>query len=343
MPRGLPLFRSALGCAAALILATSPAASQSTDNFYSGKTITLTVGFTPGGGYDLFARLLARHLGNHIPGKPTVVVRNMPGAASLTSVLTLDTTAPADGTQIVTFNSGLLNDTMAEGDKARVKFNSFAWLGSMTTDLRVCVTSKSSAIQSFDDLLKGKPAVCGAVGATSSSAANIAMLRKLFNLSNLRMVTGYPGSAETHLATERGEVDGVCTSWGGLPDAWVTGKTVNVLIRLSPGTVPEIPATAKYIGDLVSTAEQKTLVEVLVSSGELARPFIMSKKVPAERLEILRKAFNETMTDKDLLAEAAKANLIIDAVDGPKAQRITDQLYSLPADVADKARAILKD
>ena len=342
MPKDLPLFRSALGCAAALILATSPAASQSND-FYQGKTITLTVGFTPGGGYDLFARLLARHLGNHIPGKPNILVRNMPGAASLTAVLTLDTTAPADGTQIVTFNSGLLNDTMAEGDKARVKFNSFAWLGSMTKDLRVCLASKSSKIQSFDDLLKGTPAIFGAVGATSSSAANVNMLRKLFNLPNIKMVTGYPGSAETHLATERGEVDGVCTSWGGLPDDWITGKSVNVLVRLSPSTVPEIPATAKYIGDLVTTAEQKTLVDVLVSSGELARPFIMSKKVPAERLEILRKAFNETMTDKDLLAEAAKANLIIDAVDGPRAQKITDQLYSLPADVADKARAILKD
>jgi tripartite-type tricarboxylate transporter receptor subunit TctC len=343
MPRRLSLLPAVLGCVAALTLAVSPAASQSDANFYQGKVITLTVGFTPGGPYDLYGRLLARHLGDHIPGKPSIIVRNMPGAGSLTSVLYLDSAAPTDGTQILTFNSGLLNGSMTEGDQAQVKFNTFAWLGSMTRDIRVCLASKSSAIQSWDDLIKGKPAVFGASGATSSSANDVATLRNLFNLKNLQLITAYPGSSETHLAVERGEVDAVCSSWVGLPDDWTSGKSVNVIVRLSPSTVPEIPDTAKYIGDLVATPEQRKLVDVLVSAGVLARPFIMSNKVPPERVEILRKAFVETMTDKEFLADAEKANLLIDPVDAARAQTIADQLYALPADLAEKARAILKD
>jgi tripartite-type tricarboxylate transporter receptor subunit TctC len=343
---GLSMLR-ALGCAAAALVAsvvfTSAAFSQSSDNFYEGKVITLTVGITPGGGYDQYGRLLARHLADHIPGKPNIIVKNMPGAGSLTSVITLATNMPTDGTQIVTFNAGLLNDSVTDGDKARVKFNSYAWLGSMTRDLRVCVASKSSKIQSFDDLQKGNEAVFGAAGPNSNSANGIAMLRNLFNLKNLRTITAYPGISETNLAVEKGEVDGTCASWIALPDQWRSGKEVNVLVRLSPITAPGIPDSAKYIGDLVTTPDQKTLVDVLVSSGELARPFILSNKVPPERVEILRKAFAETMTDKDFLADADNVKLPIDPVDGAHAQKIVEQLYSMPAEVAEKARIILKE
>ena len=336
-------FVGVLGCLSVLSLAATPALSQSDDDFYKGKTITLVVGVSAGGGYDQYGRLLARHMGNHIPGKPNIIVQNMPGAGSLTSVITLSTKAPTDGTQIVTFNAGLLNDSMTEGDKARVKFNNYAWLGSMTRDLRVCLSSKTSPIQSWDDLAKGKAAVFGAPGANSNSANGIAMIRNLFNLKNLRTLYAYAGITETNLAIERGEADGTCVSWIAVPEHWIKDKTTNILVRLSPITAPGIPESAKYIGDLAETPDQKTLVDVLVSSGELARPFIVSDKVPPARIALLRKAFAETMKDPDFLADADKVKLPIDAVDGPAAQKIVEKLYSMSPEVAEKARAILKD
>jgi len=337
------LLRHVLGCAAVLTLAATQAAGQTADNFYKGKVITLIVGVSPGGGYDQYARLLARHLPHHIAGEPTIIVSNMPGAASLTSVLNLARIAPTDGTQIATFNAGLLNDSMIEGDQARVKFNQFSWLGSMARDLRVCVASKASSIRTWDDLAKGKDAVFGAAGPNSNSANGIAMIRNLFNLKHLRTVSGYPGISETNLAVERGEVDGTCVSWIAIPANWVKDKAVNVLVRLSPSTVPEIPNSVKYIGDMVDTPEKKTLVNALVSSGELARPFIVSAKVPKERVDILRKAFAETLADPVFLADAAKTKLLIDPVGGASAQKIVDRIYALPTNVAQKARAILQN
>ena len=322
-------------------LAACPAGAQTRDGFYKDKTITLIVGITPGGGYDQYARLLARHLPQHIAGAPTIIVRNLPGAGSLNSVLNLARIAPADGTQIGTFNIGLLTEAVTKRDAARVKFNEFAWVGSMTRDLRVCVASKKSKIQTWDDLKSGKPAIFGAAGADSNSANGIAAIRNLFNLTNLKAITGYPGLTETNLAVERGEVDGTCASWIAIPESWIRNKEVNVLVRLSPNTAPEIPDSAKFIGDIADTIEKKALVDVLASPGELARPFIMSDKVPPERVAVIRKAFAETLADPDFLADAERVKLPINLVDGIAAQAIVERLYALAPDVAEKARAVL--
>ena len=343
MPNASSLLRGLLGCAAAISLATAQAMGQDDDNFYKDKTITLTVGITPGGGYDQYGRLLARHLFRHIVGAPTIIVRNLPGAGSLTSVLTLAKIAPTDGTQIGTFNAGLLNDSMTEGDQTRVKFSQFSWIGSMARDLRVCVASKASSIKTWDDLANGKDAVFGAPGANSNSANGIATLRNLFNLDHLKIITGYPGITETNLAVERNEVDGTCASWIAIPDGWVRDNKVNVLVRLSPNTLPEIPSSARYIGDIADTPAKKDIVDALISSSELARPFIVSDKVPPSRVAMLRKAFSETMADAEFLADAAKARLLIDSVDGGAAQKIVEKLYAMPPGTAEKVRAILKN
>jgi tripartite-type tricarboxylate transporter receptor subunit TctC len=343
MPSANSLLRGILACAAAMSLASPKAMAQADDYFYKDKIITLTVGITPGGGYDQYGRLLARHLSRHIAGAPTIIVRNLPGAGSLTSVLTLAKIAPTDGTQIGTFNAGLLNDSVTEGDQARVKFNQFSWIGSMTRDLRVCVASKASSIKTWDDLTSGKSAVFGAAGANSNSANGIATIRNLFNLDNLKIITAYPGITETNLAVERNEVDGTCASWIAIPESWVKDKEVNVLVRLSPNTIPEIPTSARYIGDLADTPEKKNLVDALVSSGELARPFIVSDKVPPSRVAVLRKAFAETMADPEFLADATKSKLLIDPVDGIAAQKIADRLYAMPPEIANRVRAILKN
>ncbi len=264
------------GCLAASSV-SGPAASQTPEQFFAGRTVNFVVGVSPGGGYDQYARLLARHFARHLPGQPNIIVRNMPGAGSLTAVLHLNGAAAADGTNIVAFNAGLLNDSMNEGDAARAKFTEFAWIGSITRDFRVCFAWKATGILTWDDLIRRKESVFGASGANSSSANNVAMLRNLFGL-NLRTIHGYPGNTEMFLAIERGEVEGSCVTWSSMPDHWVRNGTIAVLTRLSPAAAPGIPDSVKYIGDLVTTQEQKDIIDVLLAPGELGRPFIASRK-----------------------------------------------------------------
>jgi tripartite-type tricarboxylate transporter receptor subunit TctC len=325
-----------------LLAVASPAVSQTAEQFFTGKQMNFIVGVTPGGGYDLYARLLARHYSHYMPGNPTIIVRNMPGAGSLTAVLHLDSIAPTDGTTITTFNAGLLNDSMSEGANAKAKFNQFAWLGSITRDFRVCYAWKGSKIETWDELVKRKGTIFGASGPNSNSANGVAMLRNIFKL-DLRTISAYPGNTEMNLAVERGEVEGSCISWSSIPEDWIVNKKINVLARLSPATVPEIPPSVKFLGDLATTQEQKDVIEVLLASGELGRPFILSKKVPADRLELLRKAFDATMLDKAFLADAAKQSLTVDPVSGAQAEKIVDRLYSFSPEMIEKAKNIIKE
>lgn len=317
------------------------AAGQPVEQFYSGKTLNFVVGVSPGGGYDQYARLLARHYAKHLPGQPTVVVRNMPGAGSLTSVLHLNGSAPPDGTTVVAFNAGLLNDSMSEGAAARAKFTDYAWVGSITRDFRVCFAWRATGILSWEDLLKRKESVFGASGAASSSANNVAMLRNLFNL-NLRTIHGYPGNTEMFLAIERGEVDGSCVTWSSIPDHWIRNDSIAVLNKLSAATQPGVPASARFIGDLVDTQEKRDIVDVLLASGELGRPFITSLKVPADRLKALRAAFDASMTDTALLADAEKQKLPVDPVGGAEAEKIVARLYGFPPALIEKAKDAVK-
>ncbi len=322
-------------------LAALPAQAQTHEQFYSGKTINLVVGVSPGGGYDQYSRLLARHFSRHVPGQPTVIVRNMPGAGSLTAVLHLNSSAPTDGTTMVAFNAGVINDSMSEGAAARAKFTDYAWIGSITRDFRVCFAWRGTGILTWDDLAKRKESIFGAAGAVSSSANNIAMLRNLLNV-NLKTIHGYPGNTEMFLAIERGELDGSCVSWSSMPDHWVKNNSIAVLTRLSPSMAQGILESVKFVGDLVITQEQKDILDVLLASGELGRPFITSPKVPAERVQALRAAFDASMTDPAFIADAEKQKLPIDPVGGLEAEKIVARLYAFPAALVEKARNAVK-
>ncbi len=332
----------ALACAlAGASLASHGASAQTPEQFYAGKTLNIVVGVSPGGGYDQYARLLARHYAKHLAGQPNVIVRNMPGAGSLTAVLHLNGSAPTDGTTIVAFNSGVLNDSMSEGAAARARFTDFSWIGSITRDFRVCFTWRATGVLTFEDLAKRKESVFGAAGATSSSANNIAMLRNLLGV-NLRTIHGYPGNTEMFLAIERGELDGSCVTWSSLPDHWVRNNSIAVLTRLSPSTQPGVPESAKFVGDLVTTQEKKDILDVLLASGELGRPFITSQKVPADRLKALRAAFDASMTDPAFIADAEKQKLPIDPVSGAEAEKIVARLYSFAPELLQKAKDAVK-
>lgn len=331
--------RSLTGALAVTLLAgTQPAQAG---DFYAGKLVNIVVGSTAGGGYDQYSRALARYLTGHIPGTPTIIVKNMPGAGSLTSVLHLNTTAPKDGTVMTAFNSGLFNDSIAEGDKAKAKFTDYAFVGSITRDFRICYTWKGTPVATWDDLLKSKGVVFGATGPNSNSYNGGAMLKNIFDV-NMKIIAAYPGNSEVFLAVERGEIDGSCISWTSVPDDWLQNKKINILTRLGTATPPEIPASVPFVGDVAKSQEQKDVIDVLLAPGELGRPYIMSKEVPADRLMQMRASFDATMVDPVFLAEAKKQGLAVDPIGGAQAQELVARLYTFSPDIVAKATAALK-
>ncbi|MDB5507567.1 MAG: tripartite tricarboxylate transporter family receptor [Hyphomicrobiales bacterium] len=328
----------ALATACALA-AASPALAQAPAEFYKGKTLTMVVGFSAGGGYDAYARLLARHLGRHIPGKPDIIVQNLPGAGSLNAVRQLEATQPKDGTYITTFNPALITDSLMNPEKVKFRFADVAWVGSMTPDVRVCYAWHTAKIADWDELKARKEFILGSTAKGTAAYVNGAILQNMFGIK-VRQILGFPGGAEQKLALERGELDGDCGSWSSVPPEWISEKKITPLVSFSPLTSPDLPKEVPFIGALATTAEQKEVLDVFVSGGDLGRPFIMSKSVPEDRLKAVREAFDATMADASFLAEAKKLQLPINAVKGENARAIIERIYKASPEAVAKARQI---
>ena len=325
----------------ALMLAVSARPALAQTDFYKGKTISIVVGYSVGGGYDQYARAVSRHFGSHIPGNPTVLVQNMPGAASLTAVRYLDATAPKDGTVITSFDPGLITESFASPEVFKVRFSDFQWIGTMLRDVRICYAWGATGIKSWDDMMKRKEFLIGTTAKGSNAYVNGAILRKVFN-APVRQIAGYPGSNEQRLAIERGELEGNCGSWSAMPPEWVEHHRFNPLVRFSPTRPPDMPASVPFIADFATTREQKDLLSVLDASAELGRPFIVAKEMPAERVKILRTAFQATLADPAFLAEAQAQSLPLDPVPGEDATAIINEIYSAPPALARKVKDVLE-
>jgi tripartite-type tricarboxylate transporter receptor subunit TctC len=322
-----------LGLAVAAVV---PAAAQ---DFYRGKTITIVVGFTPGGGFDLNARLLARHMGRHIPGNPDVIVQNMPGAASLKPVLYLDTTAPRDGTVIATFNFGQIGDSRMNPEKVKVDFRKFSWIGSISQDLTICYTWHTLGIKSLAQLQRHGTVHMGLTGVGSSSDINQKILRDIFKVA-VAQVAGYPGSAEERLAIERRELDGDCGAWSSIPQEWVEGAKINPILRSGPVESSDLPPNVPYALDIAPSERDRDIIQLLTESGQVGRPFIASLSVPADRIEVLRKAFDETVQDREFVADARKLRMPVTPKSAGQALRTVEEIYATPEDVVQAARKI---
>jgi tripartite-type tricarboxylate transporter receptor subunit TctC len=316
-----------------------PATAQDAATFYKGKTVRIVVGFTPGGGYDIYARTLARHYGRYIPGNPTVVVQNMPGAASLKSVQYLGAGAPSDGTLITTFNPGLITQSVTSPDKVNVKFLDYAWIGNVSEDFRVCFTWNGTGIKTWQDFLAKEKVVFGNTGIGTSAYIDDRMLSDLFGVK-LHAVMGYPGSADKRVAIERGELDGDCGSWTSMPDDWLRDNKITSLIRFSRTLVPGMPADLPYAGDLLTDPKKKQILTLLTAGAVVGRPYIAPKAVPADRLTALRSAFDATMKDPEFLADAAKQRLLVTPMTGVEVERFIADLYRTPPDVVAAGKEI---
>jgi len=309
------------------------------DDFYKGKTLTIVVGFSPGGGYDVNARTLSRYLSAHIPGNPNILIQNMPSAGSLTSVRYLEMNAPKDGTVVTTFNAGLVTQSIVDPNKVQLDMRKYSWVGVITPDFRVCYGYGPKGVKSWDDMMSRKEFILGSTARSSGNYINGATLREVFK-APVRQILGFPGSAEQRLAIERGELDGDCGSFSSIPVEWLRDGLAHPFVRFTEKVPPEIPESAVYIGKFAKDAEQKRLLDVLEAADEVGRPYIMSRQVPPDRVAILRKAFAETMQDKAFLADMGKQLLPVFPLTGEEAEAIVNRLASAPPEIVAKAKAI---
>jgi len=333
----------ALAIAALSLTSLVPAAAQDAAAFYRGKTVRIVVGFSAGGGYDIYARVLAKHFARHIPGQPTVIVQNMPGAASLKSVQLLSAGAPTDGTLITTFNPGLITQSITAPDKVGgVNFLDHAWIGNVSEDFRVCYTWNGTGIKTWQELLARSKLNFGNTGVGTSAYLDNRILSELFGVK-LNMVKGYPGSADKRIAIERGELDGDCGSWTSMPDDWLRDNKITVHVRFSRTLLPGMPESAQSARDLLGDPRKREIFNLLTASAVVGRPYIAPKAVPADRVAALRSAFDATMKDPEFLADSERQRLQVTPMTGAEVESFIRELYRTPPDIAAAAREIAGD
>lgn len=313
------------------------------DDFYKGKTINIVVGSTPGGSFDINARQLARFLGKHIAGNPNVIVQNMPGAGSVTAIRYVDASAPKDGTAIGEFLPGIITMSVLTPDKVNVDFRTLSWVGVISSDYsRICYGYGSNGIRSFDDLMKktaDHPFIMGTTGTGASNYINGASLRLVFN-AHIKIIFGFPGASEIRLAAVRGELDGDCSGFSSIPPDWIRDGKAHPFVRFAEKLFPGVPDSAVYVGDLAKTPEQKQLLDVLYRADKLGRPFVMSKDVPADRQQIIRRGFDATMKDKDFIATMTKLNQTVFPLTGEEAAKLVTSMKDIPPEIIAKAKQI---
>jgi tripartite-type tricarboxylate transporter receptor subunit TctC len=328
-------MRTALVALACVIWA-SGARANSVEEFYKGKTINLIIGYSVGGGYDLYARQLARHIGKYIPGRPTIVPQNMTGAGSLRAASYLYTAAPKDGTAFGTFSRAmaiqpLLSNAPFDGTK-------FSWLGSVTNDTSTCITWHTSPVKTWSDMLE-KPVTFGGEGPGADPDIYALLYKNVFG-AKVKLVAGYHGTNDVTLAMERGEVDGLCgLSWSTLKSRhmqWMKDKKINILVQAAFKKEPEM-GDVPLITEAVKTPEQGQILKLILTTQELARPFAAPPGIPADRKAALIAAFDQTMKDPEFLSEAQKLNLDINPVSAKTIDEQLAELYATPKDVLEKA------
>ena len=317
-----------------------PAAAD--DDFYRGKTVTVVVGFSPGGTYDLYARVLSRHIGKFIPGKPTSIVQNMPGAGSLTALRYLDANAPKDGTVFVTFNSSLIMQSILEPEAVKLKFTDMAWIGTGSQQFRVCYAWHTTGLKTWDDVVAAKEFIIGATAAGTSNHVNGVILQKMFGVK-VRQILGYPGKNEQIIATERGELQGGCAEWSGVPEHWLAEKKIYPFVSWLSKPPADFGYSVPYIGDLTKSADDKAVLEMINAASLLGNPFVASRQVPAERIKTLRAAFDATVADSAFIAECESLRMQVDAKSGPQAAALNEEIYkSATSALVAKAKDILQ-
>lgn len=333
----------ALTTAIAVVSMLAGPAGASVADFYKNKKINIYIGSTPGGGYDQYARLVGRHMGQYIPGKPSFVPKNMPGASGRRALSYVYTVAPKDGTAVGVVLRGTIFDPLFYPKKAiKVDATKITWIGSANSEVTTCVAWAATGIKSLDDL-KTRGMIVGATGPNSTDTVFAKLLNRVAG-TKIKVITGYPGSTQVHLAMERGEVDGRCgLGWDSIvarKQDWMRDKKINILVQLAMKPHKDLPNTL-FAMTLARNDKERKMMELFFAPNLMGRPFFAPPDLPKDRVQALQAAFMKTMGDKGFLAEAKKLKVAINPLSGPKVAALVKKIYNTPADVVAAARDIL--
>jgi tripartite-type tricarboxylate transporter receptor subunit TctC len=338
----MKVLSSALAVASIVLTAPAALAQQSPEAFYKGRTVSVYIGFSAGGTYDYFGRLIARHIGKHIPGNPTVVAQAMPGAGSLTLANWMFKLAPRDGTAMGIVAQTVAVDEALKSPGIQYKSSEFNWIGRATSNTEISLVWHTSKAKTMADAkLYDIPMASTGVGSPSESYL------KLMNAaigSRFKLIGPYPGSMDGLLAMEKGEVDGALTSWNTLNVAkhdWIVDKKVNILVQYSLERSPDMASVPTMV-ELGVTPEDKAMFAFSVSAGDIGRAFLAPPGVPADRIAALQKAFDETVVDPELLDEVRKAKLDFHPGTAARLRQIVADTANVPPAVVERMQSILQ-
>ncbi len=325
------------------ICAAAPAFGQeSVAAFYRGKTVNLVIASASGGGFDTYGRIVARHIGDHIPGNPAIVAQNMPGAAGATTSFYVMNVGAKDGTVLGAIHPGNILEPVL-GDKRKVRYDpgAFQYIGNANNDVYVCVIRTDAPVKTFEEALT-KEVIVGTSGEAASTRDFPLMLNRVLG-AKFKVVLGYSGNREVQLAIERGEIHGQCgAGWSSVvashPD-WFEKKLVKVLVQEASVSHPLLDSwgVPKSV-DFAKTKEQRDVLDLIYSQEQFGRPYVMAPEVPADRVAAMRKAFMDTFRDPAFLADARRLNLDVDAISGEEVQALVKKVYATPQEIVDQAK-----
>jgi tripartite-type tricarboxylate transporter receptor subunit TctC len=322
-----------------------PAGAQAdaVSDFYHGKTVSILVGTSPGNDYDLRARLIGKYLAKTLPGQPTVVVRNMPGAGGITAANNLAQLAPRDGTSLHAIMSNMMAAQALGSPGVKYDTRDFAFIGNSTNAPNVMAAWHTTGIKSFEDI-KTRRAIVGAPMGTSGATYAEAMNALLG--TKLNIVTGYPGGVEVNLAMERGEVEvrasNSWAAWKATNAEWIADKKINFIMQVGLQRHPDLKDVPLLL-ELAQTDEARDILRFLSAETAIARSLVLAPGAPKERIEALRRAYDAVMIDPAFLADADKAKMDVSAMKGEEAQKIADAIVNTRPETVARARALLGD
>ena len=314
-------------------------------DFYRDKTVTVYIGYAVGGGYDIYARALAKYMPAHLPGNPRFIASNMPGASSMTLANFLAKVAPKDGTAFGAVNSALVFDPLFAGPDSKAQFAGpdLTMIGNLVTSASVLLSWTQSGVKTLDDI-RQKGLTIGATSTTGDTYLLPLAVKNVLGLDKLKIITGYPGTREAAIALEQGEISGRVWDMEGIKAArpdWLRDGKVTLIAQLAPKRVTEVPAEVPLVKDSVPDESDRNALDVVFLSTTLARPYIAPPGVPAERAKALRDAFMATVKDPEFLAEMGKMKLAIDPTSGEEMQQLIANAYALPSATIAKVRKAL--
>ena len=326
------------GAAALVLTAVDAAQAQPGEPFFARKTITISIGYTAGGSYDLYGRLAARHLGKHIPGQPTVVAQNMPGAGSLKAANYLYEVAPRDGTALgVVVESAALEQALSN---PAVQYDAakFTYVGRIATSNNIFMQWHTSKVQSIEDSKRLESSLAGT--GPGSIAETVPRLLNALAGTKFRLVSGYPASNEAMLAMERGEVEGSSSSWAAVSVAkkeWLRDKKIRIILQTAPERIKELP-DAPALPEIGATEEDRQVYALYASGSAIGRSVIGPPDIPADRVKILRDAFNAMVKDADFIADIQRLNVDLDPLPGERVQDLIVRTLNVPQAVRERAK-----